>query len=166
MSDCARLLPRQVSLVLGKAEEWRGHECVDLVLTNPYGALPTSLRSTPMLIHQWVHRKSEAEAWCGNKLTLVGAWNDEREAFWCANMPAIPVDLSDLRPEPGGWYPPDLVRRLLAVYGQPGMTVWDGFMGRGTVGRVAREMGMAYIGVEELPEHMRLAVEYLAGWAP
>lgn len=146
----------------GKAEDWDGGESIDLVFTNPYGPMPAALRDTPALYHQWVHRKPELERWVGRgDLELVGTWNDGREAFWCANLPCIPVDVSEFRPEHGGWYPLELVRRLLAVYGQPGMTIFDGFMGRGTVGKVARELGMNYVGVEELAAHLGLAVEYL-----
>lgn len=135
---------------------------VDLVLTNPYGPMPAELFGKPMLIHQWRHRQAEAEAWCGNALTEISGWNDNREVFWCANLGAIiPVDLSDLRPEPGGWYPLELPLRLLRAYGSAGITVWDGFMGRGTVARAARQLGMKYVGVEQLPEHVAIALDYL-----
>lgn len=135
---------------------------VDLVLTNPYGPLPPALHSKPMLIHQWRHRKAEAERWCGNALAEISGWNDDREVFWCANLGAvIPVDLHDLRPEPPGWYPLDLPLRLLRAYGSPGITVWDGFMGRGTVARACRELGMQYIGVERLQQHLDIAFDYL-----
>jgi hypothetical protein len=151
-----------IRLYHGRADEWAGGEAIDLVFTNPYGPLPASLYKTPLVVHQWLHRRWELFNWCGSaKLRLIGTWNGGREAFWAANVAAMPLDLSEFRPEPGGWYPPDLVRRILALYAIPGLTIWDGFMGRATVGKVAREFGCAYVGVEELESHLALAREYL-----
>lgn len=157
-----RLVHRDQRLTLweGEAEKWDELRPVDLMLTNPYGYLPPALAAVPMLIHQWVHRKAEAEAWCRRELTLVSLWNEGREAFWCANMVPPKVDLSDLSPEPGGWYPFSLPVRLLESYPR-GITVWDGFMGRGTVGKAALSLGMHYIGVERLAAHMEIAKQYL-----
>lgn len=138
------------------------YDDVDLILTNPYGPLPRELHGRPMLIHQWRHRQAEAEEWCGNKLVEVAAWNRDKEVFWAANVGEIvPVDLSEFVPTAEGWYPPELPVRLLRAYGSAGITVWDGFMGRGTVGRAARSLGMNYIGVEQLEAHLALALDYL-----
>ena len=148
----------------GQAAEWQGAAAeVDLILTNPYGPLPRVLYGRPMLIHQWRHRQAEATLWCGNTLTEVASWNGGREVFWCANMGKTPpaVDLSEFVPEPPGWYPLELPLRLLRAFGSPGITVWDGFMGRGTVGRAARMLGMHYIGVERLEKHLAIALDYL-----
>lgn len=149
-----------LTLYQGEAADYPG-PAPDLILTNPYG--PMGLRATPALLHQWVHRQGELERWTGRQdLQLVGTWNDGREAFWASGMAARPVDLSDLRPEPGGWYPEALVNRLLAAYAPAiGSTVWDGFMGRGTVAQVARARGLRYIGIERLAAHLRLAQAYL-----
>ena len=159
-----------MTLYLGDAADWPGRylipEHVDLILTNPYGPLPIALNGFPLIAHQWRHRKAEAEIWCHTALTHeVGRWNQGREAFWSANLPddlaAKTVDLSAYAPEPGGWYPEQLVRDLLTVFAKPGMTIFDGFMGRGTVGKIAVEMGMRYIGVEQLESHLALARLYL-----
>jgi hypothetical protein len=147
----------------GTAEHWHGDESVDFVFTNPYGPLPESLHRHPMIIHQWLHRKAEAEQWCGNSLnTLVSLWNHDKEAFWSANVPKeIPLNLSDYVPVSPGWYPEDLVRQVFDAYIVPGSTVWDGFMGRGTIAKIAREFGVRYIGVEMLPQHIAIACRYL-----
>lgn len=146
----------------GKAEQWQGKEKIDLVLTNPYGPMPPNLIDHPMVIHQWVHRKAEAMRWSLNTLRhCVGTWNGGREAFWSGNMPEQVVDISEFVPEPGGWYPEAMVRRLLTAFAVEGQTVWDGFMGRGTVAKICREMGLKYVGVEELSAHVALALDYL-----
>lgn len=150
-----------LTLYDGDAVGYCDNDRIDLVFTNPYSHLPPLVHAKPMLIHQWTHRQAEAELWCGQKLELVSLWNEGREAVWAANMKAIPVDLSDLVPEPGGWYPPALPERLLGVYARKGDTIWDGFMGRGTTAKVARDLGMKFIGVEILPEHMAIARQYL-----
>lgn len=155
---------KDITLYLGRAEEWKNDEWVDLVLTNPYGPMPTGLEKTPAIIHQWGHRKKDAVLWSHMSLPfLLGRWNDERECFWGNQYLINPrqIDIRRFRPEPGGWYPEDLVRQLLTEFAQPGWTIWDGFMGRGTVGKIAREMGMKYIGINELSDHMDLALNYL-----
>ncbi len=163
--DAARLVVDMPGCKIyhGLAEDWPGAEPVDLVFTNPYGPLPTSLWHHPMIIHQWRHRKQEAEAWCGNVLDdVIGQWNKGREVFWCANI-AVPVrlDLSAFVPEKAGWYPEDLVRKIFDAYILPGQTVWDGFCGRGTIARVASEHGVNFVGVEQLSEHIAIARTYL-----
>lgn len=148
----------------GDADQWPGHESIDLVLTNPYGPMPAALRHTPMLIHQWAHRKGEAARWVGidvDELQLVGAWNDGRECFWAANMAAVPVDVAEFRPAPGGWYPLELPLRLLSAYARKGQTVWDGFMGRGTIGVAAELLGLKYVGIEQLEAHLAIARDFL-----
>ncbi len=156
----------EITIYQGLAADWTPAEGerVDVVVTNPYGYLPVSLERMPMLIHQWIHRKAQAELWARTPLPhLVSLWNRGREAFWTNTLwPGSPVvDLSIYVPEPEGWYPEDLVRALLGAFVQPGQTVFDGFMGRGTVAKIAREMGVNYIGVEQLPRHVALAREYL-----
>jgi len=156
----------ELTIYEGVAVDWKPlvGERVDVVLTNPYGNLPLSLAKTPMVIHQWVYRKAQAELWARRPLPFtVSLWNHGREAFWASDdWPApVAVDLSGFAPEPEGWYPESMVRLLLPAYVTPGQTVWDGFMGRGTTAKVCREMGVKYIGVEQLPKHVALAREYL-----
>lgn len=147
----------------GNAEDWPNNEPIDLVFTNPYGYLPASLQEHPMVIHQWFHRKHEAEEWCGNILEYeISRWNSDREVFWAANIrQTVPINLSRYKPEPGGWYPEELVESILEWYASPGQTVWDGFMGRGTIAKVCRAMNIRYVGVEQLPQHIALAKSYL-----
>lgn len=155
---------RDIQIYEGLAEQWRGDVgMVDFVFTNPYGYMPTTLRDHPMIIHQWIHRKGEAEKWCGNRLEfMVSSWNDDREAFWSANIKQpFSINLRAYRPEPGGWYPEGLVQSILEQYVRPGETVWDGFMGRGTIAKICRTLGVNYIGVEELPAHIAHAKAYL-----
>lgn len=54
-------------------------------------------------------------------------------------------------------FPDELVRRCIKMYSFPGDTVLDPFMGRGTVGSVARRLERNYIGYELNPRYVRLA---------
>lgn len=152
-----------MTIYKGNAVDWKGDEAIDLVFTNPYGRLPKNLIDHPMVIHQWAHRRRQAEEWVGTKFAYtIGEWNRKRETFWGVNMTQrITVNIEEFVPEPMGWYPEAMVERLMKVFGRPGYTIWDGFMGRGTVGKIATEMGMKYVAVEQLPSHIKIAREYL-----
>lgn len=153
-----------ICLYHGDAVDWPGEESIDLVLTNPYGPMPTVLSKTPMILHQWAHKKHQVERWAGlaiGELQLVATWNSDRECFWVANMDPIELDLRHLKPEPGGWYPLEVPLRLLETFAKPASRVWDGFMGRGTVARAAHMLGHRYVGVEQLRAHIDLAAKYL-----
>lgn len=154
---------KDITIYQGDAQDWPGHEHIDIVITNPYGPLPISLRHHPMVIHQWVHRKRAAEEWSRNRLThLVSKWNHKKEAFWSANIDQkIIMHLDDYVPEQPGWYPEEMALQIVKVFGRPGQTIWDGFMGRGTVGKVATQLGMKYVAVEQLSKHISIAREYL-----
>lgn len=52
--------------------------------------------------------------------------------------------------------PTELMRRLVRVC-SPGGTVLDPFMGSGTTGVAARELGYGFVGVERSPHHLRTA---------
>lgn len=153
----------QCTIYQGDAQDWPGDENVDIVITNPYGPLPMSLQHHPMVIHQWIHRKRAAEQWCRNPLRhLISKWNHEKEGFWSANIaPPVIMHLDDYVPEQPGWYPEEMALQLVKVFARPGQTIWDGFMGRGTVGKMAMHLGMKYVGVEQLPAHIKIAREYL-----
>lgn len=159
---------RNVELWHGDAADWAQRDGLlrpDLVFTNPYGPMPTALAGLPMILHQWSYRKHEAERFAHipqGALDLIGTWNDDRESFWGANLEeTIAVDVAEFRPEPGGWYPLELPTRLLQTYARPGQTIWDGFMGRGTVAKACRALGLNYVGVEQLRAHVDLALDYL-----
>lgn len=155
-----------MTLICRNATEWVGS--ADLVLTNPYAPLPPCLRGVPSLISNFAERKELCEAYVGAPLVEVSAWSRGlRNRVWAANLPVKPVDLTDLVEdefEPGrGWFPEELPRRLLSAYRWAGLvTVWDGFMGRGTVGKACAELGLDFVGIDINPQRVALAREYLA----
>lgn len=134
-----------LKLVHGDASAYAGP--ADFVFTHPYAPIPKQLHGLPMLINlalpqgQKAKRIADAERWTGSWLVPLskwarGGWN----TVFCANLPPRAVDLTDLEAVEPGWFPEELPRRLFALYADlipPGAVVWDGFMGRGTVGKVA-----------------------------
>lgn len=176
----ARVAGAQLRIYHGRAEDWEGGEKIDLVFTNPYGPLPRSLAGKPMIVHQWCHRTEELARWCHvaeSDLGLLSKWNGGREAFYAVNLEHFPVDVERFKPEPGGWYPPDLVAIMLGQFWMyrwydpakeeerrsAGFIIWDGFMGRGTIAREVIMRGglVDYVGVEELSQHIDLSLAYL-----
>lgn len=55
--------------------------------------------------------------------------------------------------------PPLLMRRLFALFTQPGEMILDGFNGAGTSTLVAQQMGRKFIGIELSPQYHRLALQ-------
>ena len=59
-------------------------------------------------------------------------------------------------------YPEELVRRCLEMTTNEGDTVFDPFMGSGTTGVVAKQMGRTFIGCEIDPDYFQLAQRRIA----
>jgi site-specific DNA-methyltransferase (adenine-specific)/modification methylase len=59
----------------------------------------------------------------------------------------------------GATFPEELVRKILTNFGKEGDTVYDPFMGTGTTGKVAKDMGMNFIGSEISEEYFNIAKE-------
>lgn len=161
-----------VTIGEGDASRWDGAG-VDLIFTHPYGPLPRQLRGLPAIVNLYHNPKVRrsvlieiASGWLGSAITPLGHWGrGHRNTVYVANLPVVEVGIGDLVEdefEPGrGWFPLELPLRLLGVYGRPGMTVWDGFMGRGTVGKACQELGLGYVGLDIRPERVALARDYL-----
>jgi hypothetical protein len=148
-----------VDLYVGRAEDFEGD--ADLILSNIYGPLPSHLRNKPMLIANFVKRHALCEEWCGVKLNLVSLWEDGRCAVWAGNTKVKSVDLTSCRSE-DIYFPLSLPLALLRKYGKKGMTVWDGFCGRGTVGKACQELGINFIGGDIDEQQIEISKKYLS----
>lgn len=160
-----------MTLTHGRAQDYTG--TADLVFTHPYGPLPPQLRTVPAVINLHIPRGQErtrraaAERWVGGRLDPIGRW--AANVLFVARLPGGVLDLSDLEPARhypgGGCFPEEMVARVLMFYGDlipDGGLIWDGFMGRGTVGRVARRMGYSFVGIDYRRDRYEFATEYLA----
>lgn len=159
-----------IILHCGNASDYEGD--ADLVFTHPYAPLPQQLLDKPAIINLYLppgreaKRIADAEGWVGGPLKQIGGWGKGlRNAVYVTRLRAVPLNLTDLVEdpfEPGkGWFPLELPMRVLSEYGVPGITVWDGFCGRGTVGKACRQLGMHYVGMDHDPARIALAYEYL-----
>jgi hypothetical protein len=140
-------------------------DCADLVFTDIYAPLPRQLVGIPAIINV-VGKKPDAEEWVGSRLDRVSEWGRRVNNTICvSNQCVIEVDLTDMIEDeitPGvGFMPLELPLRVLRLYGSPGITVWDGFMGRGTIGKAALSLGMNYIGIDNDPDRVKMAREYI-----
>lgn len=155
-----------VTLSCGNATYWEGSG-VDLVFTHPYAPLPRSLIGKPSIINLFGDKKKLAEGWLRAELKPVSRWGkDLANTLYVANMVPVPMNLTRLHEDntgllKGGWFPLELATTLLTAYGTPGMTVWDGFMGRGTVGKACQQLGMNFIGIDKDPNRVEIAKRYL-----
>lgn len=155
-----------ITLSCGNAAFWEG-DGVDLVFTHPYTTLPRNLIGLPSIINLFGDKKKLAEGWIKAELKPVSRWGKHlANTLYVANMDPVPMDLTGLHEDntgllKGGWFPLELATKLLIAYGKPGITVWDGFMGRGTVGKACQQLGMNFIGIDKDPERVEIARRYL-----
>lgn len=154
-----------VRLGCGDSVHYRGD--ADLVFSHLYGPLPPQLVGKPAIINQYGNRQARAEEWAQAELHEVGRWGKGlTNRVYVANMMPLAVNISDLVEEefaPGrGWMPLELPARLLAAFAKPEMCeVFDGFMGRATIGRAARDAGLSFVGIDIDPARVAIAKEYL-----
>lgn len=138
----------------------------DLVFTDLYGPLPAQLIGRPAIINMFGNRKIRAEGWIDASLHEISRWGRAlRNTVYVANLDPARIDLTDLIEDEetpnNGFMPIELPLRLLSHYALPSITVWDGFMGRGTIGKACVELGMNYIGIDNDPKRVATARAYL-----
>lgn len=158
----------RLRLGIGDSVDYVPHDDISLVFSHLYGPLAPDLVGLPALVNVYGNKKAAAEKWCGAELHEVSKWHGGTNTIYAANMPyKIEVDLTDLWADEfapaRGWFPEELCRRLLnRVFFPPEYGyVFDGFMGRGTVGKVALASGLAFIGIDRDPARVAMAREYL-----
>lgn len=141
----------------------------DLVFSHLYGPLPKHLIGKPAIINVYGNKRAKAEEWCGSPLAEVSKWGRGlKNTIFVANTAMrSPIDLTDFIEDefaPGrGWFPVEMCTRILNYVGEvtPGGHVFDGFMGRGTVGMACADLGLGFVGIDRDPDRVQLAREYL-----
>lgn len=154
-------------LGLGDSVDYDGD--ADLVFSHLYGPLPKQLIGKPAIVNVYGDRWAQAERWCGADLHEVSKWGHGlMNTIYVANMEAVPsFDLRDCAEDecaPGkGWFPEEMCLVLLTGHRSLrfGGAVFDGFMGRGTVGRAALKLGNTFVGIDRDPARVALAQQYL-----
>lgn len=146
----------RISLLVGDGNKWQGE--ADVVFTQPYWEIPECLRSKPQILNSSGKVRG----------TQIGKWGVSNTVH-ILNLPWRSVELSDLK-EDGedrgcGFMPLELPLRLFDLYAdiiKPGMTVWDGFCGRATIGKAAQMRGLNYIGIDIDPRRIAAAKAFIA----
>lgn len=141
-----------------------------------YGPLPKQLVGKPAIVNVYGNKRDAAERWCGAQLRELSKWGKGlTNTIYLAGPGSVcmshaandmRLDLTDLVEdefEPGrGWFPEELCWRLMQnPRGLIDRVVFDGFMGRGTVGKVAREFGMHFVGIDRDPARVDIARQYI-----
>lgn len=173
-SPMLRPLSRRCDLICENSANWVGSG-IDIVCTNPYDYLPTSLLGLPSIISLYMARNDkrdmQATAWLGGaELKFISKWGAGlRNSVFVANLPAMSIDLSHLvedhtdAPPHEGWFPLELPMTLLTRYARAGMVVWDGFAGRGTTGKACKILNMGFVGIDKVPWRVELMRKYIDG---
>ncbi len=139
----------------------------DLVFTHPYCPLPKQLMAKPAIINTYGRKSDKLEQWCGAKLHKISKWHNATNCVYAANWDPPAIDLNHMMADAPGWFPIELTDTLLAAFlgSSPkyrfGITVWDGFMGRGTVGKSCQRLGLDFVGIDWRRERVELARTYL-----
>lgn len=135
-----------------------------------YGPLPKQLVGKPAIVNLYGNKKAKAEEWCGAELHEVSKWaKGLTNTIYVANMAPPQIDLRHFAEDEfapnRGWFPEDMTDELLSWFlGDRAvlmLTVFDGFMGRGTVGQSCIRASCAFVGIDRDPERIQIAREYL-----
>lgn len=156
-----------ITVELGNASEWKGH--ADFIFTHPYADIPRQLHGTPAVLNLFegkVRRRWQAAQWMGRDTLWHLSWWGKglHNHLYVCNLPVREIDCRMLIEDDGGWFPLDMVRRVMDLYQDflpPGSVVWDGFCGRGSVGAVCAERGLSYVGIDKNPERVQMTREFL-----
>lgn len=148
-----------MEIICGDSSQWIGR--ADLIITNPYAPLPECLHGVPAVIvlSNRKGRKEKAEDWVSANLIEIGQYASGEVAVYIANLTPHKIEMDDL--ETSEFFPLQLPLRILKTYARLGYTIWDGFMGRGTVGKACQILGYDFIGIDIDPNRVRLAEEFL-----
>jgi len=127
----------------------------DLIWNKP-NCQPESVQDRPTRSHEYLFLFSKsanyyynAKAVRGpNKRNLRTVWDIYTQAYKAAHFAT---------------FPPALVAPCVALTSEPGDLVLDPFIGSGTTGLVAHDMGRRFVGVELNPEYVAIAERRLNG---
>jgi site-specific DNA-methyltransferase (cytosine-N4-specific) len=145
-------VPWRLALALQEAGWYLRADCI----WNKPNAQPESVKDRPTRSHEYLFLLSKSERYIYNDDVERGP-NDRRlRTVWDINTQAngIPHFAT---------FPPALVRRCLSLTTSEGAWVLDPFIGSGTTGVVALQMGLRVVGVELNPEYVSIASELMRG---
>lgn len=113
---------------------------------------PESVKDRPTRSHEIVFLFSKTERYFYNVDGARGPNGRQMRDMWEINTVAYPGAHDAV-------YPPELVERCLKLTSAPGDYVLDPFLGSGTTGAVARQLGRSFVGCELDDRNLPLIAE-------
>ena len=154
----------QVELYWGDAAHFDDWHKVDLVLTNAYEfefIKHALVEDKPIAAHVVKDHRPYRRAGFQDGGALFPKQRPAGQRLWLFGLPLPNLSLEAFSATEEGWWPLDMALSLLRCYAKPDQTVIDGFMGRGTVGRACRALGLHFIGIDRDEDRVKLAEKYI-----
>jgi site-specific DNA-methyltransferase (adenine-specific) len=126
------------------------------VIWNKPNCQPESVRDRPTRSHEYLFLLSKSERYAYDHRAFRGPNDRNTRTVWDINTFAI-------REAHFATFPPALVEPCVHLSTRPGDLVLDPFIGSGTTGVVAFDMGRRFFGIELNPEYIEIAERRLNG---
>jgi len=127
----------------------------DIVWNKP-NCQPESVKDRPTRSHEYLFLFSKSEHYRYDHRAVRGPNNRNTRTVWDINTFAI-------RAAHFATFPPALVKPCIGLSTRPGDLVLDPFIGSGTTGVVAYDLGRRFVGIELNPEYIHIAERRLNG---
>ena len=127
----------------------------DIVWNKP-NCQPESVKDRPTRSHEYLFLFSKSERYLYQCEGVRGPNDRNLRTVWDINTQA-------LRDSHYATFPPALVRPCIALGSRSGDLVLDPFIGSGTTGVVALDMGRRFVGIELNPQYTQIAERRLNG---
>jgi len=127
----------------------------DIVWNKP-NCQPESVKDRPTRCHEMLFLFSKSEQYHYDPTAVRGPNDRNLRTVWDINTLAY-------KEAHFATFPPPLVERCLALGSKKGDLILDPFLGSGTTGKGALEMGRRFLGVELNPEYVEIALRRVSG---
>ena len=127
----------------------------DIVWNKP-NCQPESVKDRPTRCHEYLFLFSKAEQYAYHAQACRGPNGRNARTVWDINTIAF-------RAAHFATFPPTLVKPCIELATRPGDLVLDPFVGSGTTGVVAYDLGRRFVGIELNPEYIQIAERRLNG---
>ena len=126
------------------------------IIWNKPNCQPESVKDRPTRSHEYLFLFSKSEQYRYDSRAVRGPNDRNARTVWDINTFA-------LREAHFATFPPALVQPCISLSTAPGDLVLDPFIGSGTTGVVALDLGRRFLGIELNPEYVQIAERRLNG---
>lgn len=152
---------KTVELICQDGNAFVPDERVDLIFTQVYGEdiiLRHLAIGTPMVLMG--RPGKQLSHLPGVKSIGELAWK-QKHVLYASMVPEINIQLDRYECVEPCFWPLSFCVDVLEQASSPGELILDPYMGRGTVGRAARQLGRRFIGIDKNPKRVKMAEEYI-----